>query len=99
MIKRTVGGMKSWLGVGVARYKGLKKTYTQHVLAAITYNLCRAPGIYTIQKIGLRITEEKRTNPHKTHKNIKHQKQSKKKAPRTTLKIQNIAKNQQKIKP
>jgi IS5 family transposase len=37
--------MKLWFGAGRARYKGLAKTHTQHLLEAIAYNLYRAPGI------------------------------------------------------
>ncbi|MDR2292910.1 MAG: transposase, partial [Prevotellaceae bacterium] len=34
-----------WFRTGRARYKGLEKTHTQHLLEAIAYNLYRAPGI------------------------------------------------------
>ena len=45
VVERTFGSIKKWFGGGTARYKGLKKTHTQHVLQAIAYNLKRAPGI------------------------------------------------------
>lgn len=45
VVERTFGSIKKWFGGGVARYKELEKTHTQHVLQAIAYNLKRAPGI------------------------------------------------------
>jgi len=45
VVERTFGGMRRWFGCGVARYVGLAKTHTQHLLEAIAYNLYRAPGI------------------------------------------------------
>lgn len=45
VVERTFGGMKRWFGAGVARYKGLALTHTQHVMEAIAYNLYRTPGI------------------------------------------------------
>lgn len=45
VVERTFGSIKKWFGGGAARYMGLKKTHTQHVLQAIAYNLKRAPGI------------------------------------------------------
>ena len=44
-MERTLGGMKRWFNCGLARYVGLAKTHTQHLLEAIAYNLYRAPGI------------------------------------------------------
>lgn len=44
-VERTFGGMVRWFGAGHARYVGLQKTHTQHVLQAIAYNLYRSPGI------------------------------------------------------
>ena len=44
-VERTCGGMKRWFGAGKARYVGLSKTHSQHVLEAIAYNLYRSPGI------------------------------------------------------
>jgi len=44
-IERTAGSMKRWFGAGIARYIGLAKTHTQHLMEAIAYNLYRAPGI------------------------------------------------------
>jgi IS5 family transposase len=45
VVERTFGGMRRWFRTGVARYVGLAKTHTQHLLEAIAYNLYRAPGI------------------------------------------------------
>ena len=44
-IERTFVSMKRWFGAGVARYVGLAKTHTQHLLEAMSYNLYRSPGI------------------------------------------------------
>ena len=44
-IERTAGSMKRWFGAGIARYVGLAKTHTQHLMEAIAYNLYRTPGI------------------------------------------------------
>lgn len=45
VVERTFGSIKKWFGGDKARYMGLDKTHTQHVLQAIAYNLKRAPGI------------------------------------------------------
>jgi IS5 family transposase len=45
VVERTFGGMRRWFGCGIARYVGIAKTHTQHLLEAIAYNLYRAPGI------------------------------------------------------
>ena len=45
VVERTFGSIKKWFGGGIARYMGLKKTHTQHVLQAIAYSLKRAPVI------------------------------------------------------
>jgi IS5 family transposase len=45
VVERTFGGMRRWFGCGLARYVGLAKTHTQHLLEAIAYNLYRAPGL------------------------------------------------------
>jgi IS5 family transposase len=45
VVERTFGGMRRWFGCGMARYVGLAKTHTQHLLEAIAYNLYRSPGI------------------------------------------------------
>jgi IS5 family transposase len=45
VVERTFGGMRRWFRCGMARYVGLAKTHTQHLLEAIAYNLYRAPGI------------------------------------------------------
>lgn len=44
-VERTFGGIKQWFNGGVAKYIGMAKTHTQHVLEAIAYNLYRSPGI------------------------------------------------------
>ncbi len=44
-IERSFGGIKRWFKSGVARYAGLEKTHTQHLMEAIAYNLKRSPGI------------------------------------------------------
>jgi IS5 family transposase len=45
VVERTFGSIKKWFGGGKARYVGLQKTHTQHVLQAIAHNLKRSPGI------------------------------------------------------
>ena len=45
VVERTFGSIKKWFGGDQARYMGLDKTHTQHILQAIAYNLKRAPGI------------------------------------------------------
>ena len=44
-VERVLGNIKSWPRSSGARYSGLDKTHTQHVLEAITYNLYRSPNI------------------------------------------------------
>jgi len=44
-VERTFGGMKRWFGAGIAKYVGLDKAHTQHVMEAIAYNLYRSPGM------------------------------------------------------
>lgn len=44
-VERTFGGMSRWFGAGIAKYVGLEKTHTQHVMEAIAHNLYRSPGI------------------------------------------------------
>ena len=44
-IERTFGSCKKWFGGGIARYKGLCKVHTQHILQAIAYNLKRGPRL------------------------------------------------------
>lgn len=51
VVERTFAGMKRWFGAGIARYKGLALTHTQHVLEAIAYNLYRLPGIIVSKQI------------------------------------------------
>ena len=43
--ERTIGSMKRWFRAATARYLGLAKTHTQHLMEAIAYNLYRSPGI------------------------------------------------------
>ncbi|MDR2534213.1 MAG: transposase [Tannerellaceae bacterium] len=45
VVERTFGSIKKWFKGGTARYMGLQKTHTQHVLPAIAYHLKRSPGI------------------------------------------------------
>jgi IS5 family transposase len=45
VVERTFVSIKKWFGGGKARYVGLRKTHTQHVLLAIAYNLKRSPGL------------------------------------------------------
>ena len=45
VVERTFGGMKLWFGAGTARYRGIEKMHTQHVLEAICHNLKRSPGL------------------------------------------------------
>ena len=47
-VERTFGSMKRWSGAGIARYKGLAKTHTQHLLEAMAHNLYRMPGLAVI---------------------------------------------------
>lgn len=44
-VERLFGSIKRWFRSAGARYIGLKKTHTQHVMEAIAYNLYRAPNI------------------------------------------------------
>jgi len=44
-VERTFGGMVRWFGNVKAKYRGIKKMHTQHVLEAIAYNLYRTPGL------------------------------------------------------
>jgi IS5 family transposase len=52
--ERTIGSMKRWFRAATARYIGLVKTHTQHLMEAIAYNLYRSPGI--VAKNALLIT-------------------------------------------
>lgn len=45
LVERTFGSMKRWFGGGTARYVGLEKMHTQHLMEAKAYNLYRSPGI------------------------------------------------------
>lgn len=44
-VERTAGSIKRWFGGATARYVGLAKTHTQHLMEAMAYNLYRSPGI------------------------------------------------------
>lgn len=44
-VERTAGSMKRWFRAATARYIGVLKTHTQHLMEAIAYNLYRSPGI------------------------------------------------------
>lgn len=44
-VERTFGSMRRWFGAGIARYVGIMKTHTQHLMEAIAHNLYRSPGI------------------------------------------------------
>ena len=44
-VERTIGSMKRWFKAATARYIGLTKTHTQHLMEAIAYNLYRSPGV------------------------------------------------------
>jgi transposase, IS5 family len=44
-VERTFGSISRWFGGGIARYVGIAKTHTQHLIEAIAYNLYRSPGI------------------------------------------------------
>ena len=44
-VERTFGAMRRWFGAGTARYVGLAKMHTQHLIEAMAHNLYRAPGI------------------------------------------------------
>jgi IS5 family transposase len=44
-IERTAGNMKRWFRAASARYIGILKTHTQHLMESIAYNLYRSPGI------------------------------------------------------
>lgn len=51
-VERTFGGMVRWFGAGIARYVGIEKMHTQHVMEAIAYNLYRSPGIVMSKGLG-----------------------------------------------
>ncbi|MEI6732297.1 MAG: IS5 family transposase [archaeon] len=44
-VERTFGSIKIWFGGGIARYIGIDKMHTQHLMQAIAYNLYRSPRI------------------------------------------------------
>jgi IS5 family transposase len=45
LLDNLLGSIQRWFRAGTARYMGLAKTHTQHLMEAIAYNLYRAPGI------------------------------------------------------
>ncbi|HRH49215.1 MAG TPA: transposase [Panacibacter sp.] len=51
--ERTIGSMKRWFRAATARYLGLAKTHTQHLMEAIAYNFVQVTGI--VAKNALRI--------------------------------------------
>ena len=44
-VERTLGGISRWFRGGIARYVGLAKTHTQHLMEAMAYNLYCSPRI------------------------------------------------------
>lgn len=44
-VERTFGSIRRWFGGGTARYVGLQKMHTQHLMEAMAYNLYRSPRI------------------------------------------------------
>ncbi|MFR9542831.1 MAG: IS5 family transposase [Rikenellaceae bacterium] len=44
-VGRTFGSMRRWFNSGTARYVGLAKTHSQHLLEAMAHNLYRAPRV------------------------------------------------------
>lgn len=44
-VERAFGSMRRWFGAGTARYIGLDKMHTQHLMEAMAYNLYRSPRI------------------------------------------------------
>lgn len=44
-VERTFGSINCWFNSRQARYKGLAKMHTQHLMEAMAYNLYRTPGI------------------------------------------------------
>jgi IS5 family transposase len=45
-VERTFGSKVLWFKTGVAKYVGMIKTHTQHLLESIAYNLKRSPVLY-----------------------------------------------------
>jgi IS5 family transposase len=56
-IERTFGSMKRWAGAGIARYRGLAKTHTQHLLEAMAHNLYRMPGLAVLATTRINLTK------------------------------------------
>ncbi|OIP02334.1 MAG: hypothetical protein AUJ98_01545 [Bacteroidetes bacterium CG2_30_33_31] len=44
-VERTFGSITKWFNGGIARYIGLEKMHTQHMMEAMAYNLYRSLGI------------------------------------------------------
>lgn len=58
--ERTFGGMRRWFSAGTARYIGVAKTHTQHLLEGLAYNLYRSPGIIVLNEINAKVEQQKR---------------------------------------
>ena len=50
MVERIFGSMVLWFRAGKARYVGIEKMHTQHVLESIAYNLKRMPNLVAKQR-------------------------------------------------
>lgn len=48
-VERTFGSKVLWFNAGVARYVGIVKTHSQHILESIAYNLKRSPNLIIMQ--------------------------------------------------
>lgn len=44
-VEQTFGSMSRWFGAGTARYIGLDRMHTQHIMEVMAYNLYRSPMI------------------------------------------------------
>ena len=45
VVERTFGSIRRWFSAGTARYRGMAKMHTQHVMESMAHNLKRGPGI------------------------------------------------------
>jgi len=45
VVERTFGSIRRWFSAGTARYRGMAKMHTQHIMESIAHNLKRSPGI------------------------------------------------------
>lgn len=50
-VERTFGSKVLWFKAGIARYVGMVKTHSQHILESIAYNLKRSPNLIIQQEI------------------------------------------------